>query len=118
MERRGRSPLLFEGGGRSQRYISEVSLGEVYYRLGRIKGLAQAETFWWEALSGSLPLTTVPATTPRIRAAARIKAQHLVSYTDAFVIGTALELGAPVVTGDPEILCAREALGIEVIELE
>ena len=41
---------------------------------------------------------------PLILEAARMKAQHRLSYADAFAVATARLLGAPVLTGDPEIL--------------
>ncbi len=38
----------------------------------------------------------------RVLAAAHIKANHAISYTDAFVVSLAQELKATIVTADPE----------------
>ena len=43
-------------------------------------------------------------TPERVLEAAAIKAQHAVSYADAFAVATAGAHGAVLVTGDPEIL--------------
>jgi ribonuclease VapC len=50
----------------------------------------------------ALPIALDLASEARILAAARIKAQYPLSYADAFVVALAQELGATVVTGDPE----------------
>ncbi|MBI3536219.1 MAG: PIN domain-containing protein [Chloroflexi bacterium] len=52
--------------------------------------------------SREFPLTLEPATEERIFAAARLKAEHSISYADAFAVALAGELKATVVTGDPE----------------
>src|SRR5664279_3689313 len=49
-----------------------------------------------------LPIGLIDVTTKRVRAAAHVKAQHPVSYADAFVVATAVEYSATIVTGDPE----------------
>ena len=41
--------------------------------------------------------------------AARIKADYPMSYADAFAAATAIQLGAPLWTGDPELLVADAA---------
>ena len=59
----------------------------------------------------------VEATWPRVKEAARIKAKGGLSYADAFVLALAVEIGAPLVTGDPEIRAAAGGLGVEVVWL-
>ncbi|HMN28069.1 MAG TPA: PIN domain-containing protein, partial [Caldilineaceae bacterium] len=49
-----------------------------------------------------LPLTLVEATRARILAATHIKANHAISYADAFVVAAAQEFAATALTGDPE----------------
>jgi predicted nucleic acid-binding protein len=49
-----------------------------------------------------LPVELIDVTKERVIAAARVKARHPVSYADAFVISTAIELTAVILTGDPE----------------
>jgi ribonuclease VapC len=50
----------------------------------------------------ALPITLDLVSEERILGAARIKAEHALSYADAFAVALAQELGATVVTGDPE----------------
>jgi len=68
-------------------------------------------------LSGELPIEVADATAPRVLRAASIKARTQMSYAGAFACATALEHGVPLVTGDPEILRARDILGMDVVEL-
>jgi len=49
-----------------------------------------------------LPISWIDATKERVLAAAHVKAQHAVSYADAFVVAAAVEYSATIVTGDPE----------------
>ncbi|MFH2074539.1 MAG: PIN domain-containing protein, partial [Pseudomonadota bacterium] len=49
-----------------------------------------------------LPVGLVDATKERVLSAARVKAQYPVSYADAFVVATAIEFTATIITGDPE----------------
>jgi len=81
-------------------YLSVISLGEIYYIIARKIGEEKAD----ESLEdiSSLPVSLIDATKERILAAAHIKAQHAVSYADAFVVAAAVEHSATIVTGDPE----------------
>ena len=49
-------------------------------------------------------VTAEPADAAAVRAAAAIKAEARLSYADCFAIATAERHGAPLLTGDPEIL--------------
>jgi predicted nucleic acid-binding protein len=62
------------------------------------------------AIVRSLPVEVVPVRESLVLQAARIKARHVVSYTDAFVVATAQAHGAFVLTGDPEILALPRAV--------
>lgn len=84
-------------------YLSTINLGEVFYRLIRVKGIEDAETFWQDVRSGTIPVKLVEATRNRIREAARIKGKHPIAYADAFAAQAAREAGVPLVTGDPEL---------------
>lgn len=60
---------------------------------------------WAESLPKDLhelPIILCQATEERIIAAARLKAEHPISYADAFAGALAQELDATLVTGDPE----------------
>ena len=83
--------------------MSWINLGEVSYvlspRAGRKRSIEVAAQ-----LRAGLDLD--PATPERILHASAIKAQHRMSYADAFAVATALAHDAVLVTGDPEILAA------------
>lgn len=50
-------------------------------------------------------------------AAAQVKAVGGLAYADAFCIATAQRLGAPVWTGDPEIVESASGLPCDVVDL-
>jgi ribonuclease VapC len=81
-------------------HLSLINWGELYYILGRNHGEPVAE----EMVAGieKLPIVIDGVDLQRVLAAARIKARYPVAYADAFAIALADELGAAVVTGDPE----------------
>ena len=81
-------------------YLSVISLGEIYYIIARKIGEEKAGASI-EDIS-CLPITMIDATKERVLAAAHVKAQHAVSYADAFVVAAAVEHSATIVTGDPE----------------
>ncbi len=81
-------------------HLSLINAGEMYYLLSREQGRDRAEDMLQDLRE--LPITLQPATEQRIFAAARVKAQHPLSYADAFAAALAQELGASIVTGDPE----------------
>ncbi len=81
-------------------HLSLINAGEIYYLLYRAQGRERAEEMLRD-LRG-LPITLQPVTEERILRAARLKAQHTISYADAFATALAEELGAILVTGDLE----------------
>ncbi|HET7772132.1 MAG TPA: type II toxin-antitoxin system VapC family toxin [Chloroflexota bacterium] len=84
-------------------YVSAINAGEVYYQLIRARRQPQAEQFWRSLQGHEMPLTLVPATTPRVKRAAAIKARYPLAYADAFAVALAVEKRARLATGDPEI---------------
>lgn len=80
--------------------LSLMNAGEMYYIMRRQQGSERAEAMLDDLRA--LPITFAPATEDRIFAAARLKAEYSMSYADAFAAGLAIELGATLVTGDPE----------------
>lgn len=95
-----RNILKEAAAGASKAFLSVISLGEIYYIVARKRGEAEAGAIT-EAIS-RLPVGLVDVTRERVLAAARVKAKHPVSYADAFVVATAIEFTATIVTGDPE----------------
>jgi predicted nucleic acid-binding protein len=73
-----------ERASRSHVHMSWVNLGEVYYMLGRKKGTNTADEILKDIQM--LPLTLHVPSKADILAAARIKANHRLSYADAFAV--------------------------------
>lgn len=83
-----------------QHLLHEVNLAEVYYVTIRRTGEAQARAIADQL--ETLPLRVISTTPQILWRAALLKAEYPFSLADAFATGTALELGAAIVTGDPE----------------
>ena len=81
-------------------FISIINVGEVLYNIERNKGLTSAQEVL--TLIQSLPIEILPADNQTVIAAAHIKANHLISYADAFVVIAAQKINGVIVTGDPE----------------
>lgn len=95
-------------------YLSVVSLGEVYYIVMRRQGESAAEAII-RGVRQEEGLVIAEACWPRVKDAVRIKAGGGLAYADAFVLGLAQELGAPLVTGDPELRITAARLGVELV---
>ncbi len=81
-------------------FLSLVNFGEVAYITERERGAEQAAELLEDIRR--LPIVLSGVNEERVLAAARIKAHYPLSYADAFAVALAEELGATVVTGDPE----------------
>jgi len=94
--------LRRSGSGSLRLLLNWINLGEVYYRIAQIRGFEGADKAL--DLIRDLPLELYPIRERLVLEAARLKAEHAISYADAFAVATArLERGY-VITGDPEIL--------------
>lgn len=87
--------------GRLELFISVINLGEVYYRIGRLKGESEAQKTLEDIRH--LSLTVISATDERVFAAASLKIHYAISYADAFAAAPAAESDAVLVSGDPEL---------------
>lgn len=86
---------------RGRPLMSWINLGEVHYVLRRAAG----EDAAMEAVRDLRARIDVRLPDEsQILTAARIKADNPMSYADAFAVGLAIDSGAEVWTGDPEIL--------------
>lgn len=93
--------LLFRAAaGEIAILMSEINLGEVLYQTERKYGADEAGESLLEIMA--LPIRLIEATRARVLAAAHLKANHRISYADAFAAGLAQEFDAALVTGDPE----------------
>ena len=94
--------------------ISSINLGEVLYIRIRAVGVDSAQA---DVETIRRRLTVLDPDWPMVMAAAAIKAQGGLSYADAFCIATALQLGVPLWTGDPEIVGQAVQHSCEVVDL-
>ena len=97
--------------GKARACISIINLGEVIYNTERRYGLSKAQDTL--ALIQEMPVEVLPADDQTVFAAAHIKANHPISYADAFVIVAAQQLDGIVMTGDPEFHDVTELAKIE-----
>ena len=81
-------------------HISLINVGEMYYITYREQGRDRAEEMLRDLRT--LPLVFAVVSEERVLVSARLKATYPLSYADAFAITLAQELGATLVTGDPE----------------
>ncbi len=91
------------GGAEQQKVtlgISIINVGEIAYITERERGLAK--TYKILAVIQSLPIAILPADEKLVLAAAHLKANHRLSYADAFAAASAQMWQATLLTGDPE----------------
>jgi len=102
--------------GEAELSISIINLGEVIYRVGKVKGEVQAAQTLEDIRR--LPLTVVSASDEAVFGAVNLKMCHAISYADAFAAATAEQQGAVLVTGDPELIQIEHEIDIEALERE
>ena len=89
--------------------MSSINLGEVLYSLTRTVGADVAA----DRVDGVRQVVEVlDPDWPLVAAAARIKAGGGLSYADAFCLATGERHGAPVASGDPEIVARTGPAGV------
>jgi predicted nucleic acid-binding protein len=95
-------------------YLSIINLGEVYYTIGRRRGL----TFAGQILEQirHMPVEIVPVDETLVLQAATYKMRHPISYADAFALATAIQQNATLLTGDPEFKPLQPLYEIELLE--
>ena len=81
--------------------MNELNVGETYYILYRKRGHEQAEYFLDTVMAG-LPVAMISNDFNVVISAAKIKAQHALSFADCFAVATAQRENAVILTGDPE----------------
>ena len=102
------------GKGRSKLLLSIINLGELLYITERRGGIARAQDTL--ALIRQLPVAILPADEQTVFAAAHIKANHAISYADAFVVAIAMQEDAVILTGDPEFHSVEALIQVEWLE--
>jgi ribonuclease VapC len=111
-----RVPHFLEEAGKGQCTVvmSIVNLGEVYYRVGKVRGDAEARQTLDQLRQ--LPVVYLSATDDLVMAAADLKMHHAIAYTDAFAAATAHTADAVLLTGDPELEQLAAVLPIEKLK--
>jgi predicted nucleic acid-binding protein len=94
--------------------MSLINLGEVVYLVERHHGLEQTRLMLAGLEETRLQYAAVDQS--RVLAAAHLKAHHPISYADAFAAALARELGATLVTGDPEFARLEGEVVVEWLE--
>ena len=104
--------ILFEASqGDCRVVLSIINLAEVLYITEREVGLPQAQAVL--AVMEQLPIEILPATNETVLAAAHIKANYPIAYTDAFAVVAAIEPGGTVLTGDNEFAQVEELVKVK-----
>lgn len=96
--------------GEARVWMPVVNLGEVLYITEREQSLEVAQTVL--AAVDQLSIEIIEADRSLTLEAAHVKAHHLLSYADAFVVALARQKGAEVVTGDPEFREVEEQVAV------
>lgn len=95
-------------------FLSLINLGEILYIVERRGGIAKAQDAL--ALIRQLPVEIPLVDEQTVFTAAHIKANHAISYADAFVVATALQESAVVVTADPEFQSVEAIVQVEWLQ--
>lgn len=108
---------LLENAGKEKcrLFLSIINLGELLYMTERRGGVAKAQDAL--ALIRQLAIEIVSADEQTVFAAAHIKANHPLSYADAFVVATAVQKNAVILSGDPEFQSVETIVKVEWLQL-
>lgn len=93
--------LISAKKGKCYIYLSFISFAEIYYITWQKKGESAAKELI--ILVKSLPAQRIDSNERITLSAGRIKANHRLSISDAFIAATALDKGAVLVHKDPEL---------------
>jgi ribonuclease VapC len=91
--------------------LSLINLGEILYITERRGGISKAQDTL--SLLRQLPIEILPADEQSVLSAAHIKANHVMSYADAFVVAASQREGAIILTADQEFQSVEEMVTIE-----
>jgi predicted nucleic acid-binding protein len=100
--------------GECRLLFSLINLGEVIYLVERRRGLPAAQAVL--AALDELPVEVLPADREAVLAAAHLKAQFPIAYSDAFAASAAQTHQATLVTGDQEFERLAQHINIEWLE--
>lgn len=97
--------------GKARALLCAINLGEILYIVERKRGLVRAQQA--QALLESLPIQVVDAGRDLVLEAAHIKANHAISYADAFAAALARRENGVLLTGDPEFASVAGLVAVE-----
>jgi predicted nucleic acid-binding protein len=97
-------------------YMTIVNFGEAIYITERSRGLLAAQSLI--AVVDQLPIAVVEVDRRLAFSAAHLKAHYPISYADAFAVALAQQVGAVVLTGDPEFRHVEELVVIDWLPRE
>ena len=103
--------LIASQQGTLKAYMSEINLGEVYYKTIRRLGLESAKYYLEQFLE--LPIEVISPSSEIIMRASEIKAEYAISYADCFAVATAFKFSSSIITGDPEFKKIEHLITIE-----
>jgi ribonuclease VapC len=95
-------------------FLSLINLGEILYIIERRGGVVKAHDVL--ALIRQLPIEVPSIDEQLVFDAAHIKANHILSYADAFVVATAIQENASVLTADPEFQSVEALVKVEWLQ--
>ena len=95
--------------------MNEINVGEVYYILFRKRGPEKAGYFI-DTILESLPILMVSNGFEDVVDAAKIKAEHPLSYADCFAVASARKNNAIIMTGDPEFKKIEQTVEIKWLD--
>ena len=102
------------GNEKCRLFLSMINLGELLYITERRGGVARAQDVL--ALIRQLPIEIMSVDEQTVLAAAHVKANHVISYADCFVVATAIQENATIVTGDPEFHSVESIVKVEWLQ--
>jgi len=106
--------LSAAGKGKPRLLVSMINLGEMLFIIERRGGVTKAQDAL--ALIQQLPIEVLPADEQTVFDAAHIKADHILSYADAFAVAVAVHENAVILTGDPEFETVESIVTVEWLE--
>ena len=108
---RVREVLLQADAGEARLAMAVVNLGEVYYRTVRARGRVRANQVL--SRTGRYAIEFFEVDRDLALAGATLKSEYRMSYADCIAAALARQLGATVMTGDPEFEQVEGVIEIE-----
>ena len=94
--------------------LSVINLGEIFYIIGRERGVDAAQTIVQQIQESSIQI--LPVDKDFVLDAAQYKMTYPISYADAFAVAAAVQTKATLLTGDPELINLQHVINIELLQ--